>query len=115
MYKWHTQYPGGFRQKPAKLIHQKDPTAVLRKAVYGMLPRNKLRHKWMERLHLFEGEEHPFEQNIYAELKGSRDADASGVRLAAGIIRGSVGGCQFNDADHAFRRPAPSSGLISTA
>ena len=36
-------FPGGLKERPAKLEHAKDPTSVLRRAVYGMLPKNKLR------------------------------------------------------------------------
>lgn len=37
------RFPGGLKERPAKLEHAKDPTSVLRRAVYGMLPKNKLR------------------------------------------------------------------------
>lgn len=39
---------------------QRKPTEILRKAVLGMLNRNKLRHKYIEpRLRIYEGPEHP--------------------------------------------------------
>ena len=37
------RFPGGLKERPAKLEHAKDPTSALRRAVYGMLPKNKLR------------------------------------------------------------------------
>lgn len=49
LYRRHTGYPGGFREVAAKDMHAKKPTEVIRKAVYGMLPRNKLRKTWMSR------------------------------------------------------------------
>ena len=37
------RYPGGLKERAAKDQHQKDPVKVLYDAVYGMLPKNKLR------------------------------------------------------------------------
>ena len=37
------RYPGGLKERPAQREHAKDPTSALRRAVYGMLPKNKLR------------------------------------------------------------------------
>jgi large subunit ribosomal protein L13 len=46
----HTMYPGGLRRTPMKKIFEKDPTEVIKRAVYGMLPKNKLRNEMMKRL-----------------------------------------------------------------
>jgi len=51
-YYHHTMYPGGIRRTPMKKVFDKDPTEVLRRAVYGMLPKNKLRNEMMKRLTL---------------------------------------------------------------
>lgn len=52
---------------------------VLKKAVRGMLPKNRLRDKRLERLKVFEGESHPYNRNI--------------VRFAGKKVRnGDVGG-----------------------
>ncbi len=37
------RFPGGLKERSARLQFDKDPTEILRKAVYGMLPKNKLR------------------------------------------------------------------------
>ena len=37
------RFPGGLKERSAERQLEKDPTEVLRKAVYGMLPKNKLR------------------------------------------------------------------------
>ncbi|KLJ09247.1 large subunit ribosomal protein L13 [Blastomyces silverae] len=37
---------------------------VLRKAVSGMLPKNRLREKRLARLKVFEGQAHPYKKNI---------------------------------------------------
>ena len=48
---WHyTGYPGGIRKITYGELKEKDASAPLRKAVYGMLPKNKLRDKMIKRL-----------------------------------------------------------------
>lgn len=37
------RFPGGLKERSAQQQLEKDPTEILRKAVYGMLPKNKLR------------------------------------------------------------------------
>lgn len=37
------RFPGGLKERSARLQFEKDPTEILRKAVYGMLPKNNLR------------------------------------------------------------------------
>lgn len=49
-YYHHTTHPGGLRRTPLKKVFEKDPAEVLRRAVYGMLPKNKLRNNMMKRL-----------------------------------------------------------------
>ncbi len=49
----HSGYPGGLKEITYKELFAKDPNEVLRKAIYGMLPRNKLRAKMMKRLKLY--------------------------------------------------------------
>jgi len=39
--------------------------AVLKKAVRGMLPKNRLRDKRLARLKVFEGAAHPYKENIF--------------------------------------------------
>lgn len=70
LYRHHTGYPGGLKEIIAKDLHKKDSTRVLWRAVNGMLPKNNLRPVWMKRLYLFEDEQHPYAENIYAKLEG---------------------------------------------
>ncbi len=50
IYYHHTGYLGGLKETPLKTLFKKDPDRVLRKAVFGMLPKNKLRAKQIKRL-----------------------------------------------------------------
>ncbi|XP_069587940.1 large ribosomal subunit protein uL13m isoform X2 [Ranitomeya imitator] len=74
VYSSHTGYPGGFKQVPAFALHRKDPTAIVRLATYGMLPKNLYRRTMMQRLHLFPEETIPEEilKNLVTELKQPR-------------------------------------------
>lgn len=49
-YKWHTTHPGGLKTKLVKDVFAKNPGEVLRVAVFGMLPKNKLRDRMIKRL-----------------------------------------------------------------
>lgn len=51
-------YPGGITSIALKDLLKKDATKVIKNAVYGMLPKNKLRDKGMLRLHVYVGTEH---------------------------------------------------------
>lgn len=50
VYRHHTGYLGNLKEIPMKVIFAKNPGEVLRKAVLGMLPKNKLRAKQIKRL-----------------------------------------------------------------
>ncbi|OGB75183.1 50S ribosomal protein L13 [candidate division Kazan bacterium RIFCSPHIGHO2_01_FULL_49_10] len=55
----YTGYPGGIRRKPlARVMAEKSPEA-LRHAVYGMLPKNRLRKGRMDNLKIYAGGDHP--------------------------------------------------------
>jgi len=49
-YRHHTGYLGGLKEIPLKKIFQENPSQILKKAVYGMLPKNKLRDRQINRL-----------------------------------------------------------------
>lgn len=46
----HSGYPGGFKEVSMKRVFDKNPAEVLRRAVSGMLPKNRLRAKQIKRL-----------------------------------------------------------------
>ena len=59
VYTRYTGYPGGQRFTTPKEIMAKKPTEVLRMAVKGMLPKNRLGSKLLNNLYLYAGNEHP--------------------------------------------------------
>lgn len=56
-YYHHTGYIGHLKSKTMKEIFQKNPEEIIRRAVWGMLPKNKLRDIWMKNLEIRQGEE----------------------------------------------------------
>jgi large subunit ribosomal protein L13 len=61
LYYRHSGYPGGLRQRPLREQLERRPTEVLRKAVKGMLPRNRLARQQITKLKIYAGPEHPHE------------------------------------------------------
>ena len=57
IYYHHSGYPGGIKQINLEEFLKKDSREVIRKAVYGMLPKNKLRDKVIKKLKLYKKEE----------------------------------------------------------
>lgn len=60
----HSGYPGGFRQEALGKLKERMPQEVIRKSVHGMLPDNKLRDSMLKRLHVYVGEEHPYQDKL---------------------------------------------------
>lgn len=56
IYYHHSGYPGGIKGVRLEEAMAKDSRQVVRKAVYGMLPKNKLRDKMIKKLELYKGE-----------------------------------------------------------
>ncbi len=52
MYYRHSGYPGGLRERTYKEQFERDPKEIMRRAVFGMLPKNRLRSNRMTRLNL---------------------------------------------------------------
>lgn len=52
----YSGYPGGLKETTLKTVMEKDPGEALRSAVYGMLPKNKLRALAMRRLFIYQKE-----------------------------------------------------------
>jgi len=66
VYYRHSQYPGGFKQETFDKLMDRNPVKVIEKAVFGMLPKNKLRTARMKRLKVFVGSVHPYQKHVDA-------------------------------------------------
>lgn len=64
-YYTHTTRPGSLKQMSMDAMFAKwGGGEVLKRAVRGMLPKNRLRHKRLARLKVFEGFAHPYKPNL---------------------------------------------------
>ena len=59
MYYRHSGYPGGLRSRTLREELDRRPTEVLRRAVKGMLPKNRLARAQLRKLKIYAGPEHP--------------------------------------------------------
>ena len=59
VYRWHTLYPGGMREKSVTEMFAKNPEKVVELAVKGMLPKNKLGKAMAKKLKVYGGADHP--------------------------------------------------------
>jgi len=59
MYYRHSGYPGGLKQRTLREQLDRRPTEVLRTAVKGMLPKNRLARQQITKLKIYAGPEHP--------------------------------------------------------
>jgi large subunit ribosomal protein L13 len=57
VYRRHSGYPGGFKEVSVRSLMQKRPEEVIREAVLGMLPKNKLRARRARKLRVYAGSE----------------------------------------------------------
>ena len=57
----HSGYPGGIKEITLKDLLEKKPEEVIRKAVWGMIPKNKLGRAIYKKLKVYKGSDHPHE------------------------------------------------------
>ena len=71
MYHSHSGFPGGLRSRTLRTQLERRPTEVLRKAVKGMLPRNRLARQQITKLKIYAGPTHPHEAQAPKQLEVS--------------------------------------------
>jgi len=55
----HSGYPGGLRSDSYEQLMARTPEKILHKAIWGMMPHNKLGRKMFKKLKIYAGSEHP--------------------------------------------------------
>ena|ERR1035437_9725177 len=60
----HSGYPGGFKAEKLKDLRQRNPEEIIKHAVSGMVPQNKLRALMLKRLYVFAGQEHTYKDKF---------------------------------------------------
>jgi large subunit ribosomal protein L13 len=71
MYYRHSGYPGGLKKRTLNDMLERRPEEVIRLAVKGMLPRNRLARKQLTKLKVYAGPDHPHaaQQPVPLEIK----------------------------------------------
>jgi len=59
VYYWHSGYRGGLKAATAKELLEKSPERLIKDAVWGMLPKNRLGRQVFKKLKVYKGPEHP--------------------------------------------------------
>ena len=69
VYRRHSGYPGGMKETSYEQMLTRKPTEILRKAVYGMMPKTRLARKQFKKLKIYAGPEHPHAAQDPQELE----------------------------------------------
>lgn len=64
LYGHFSGHPGGLKQKALWQVKQEKPTEPIRHAVWGMLPKNKLRARLVTRLYIYPEADHPYKEKF---------------------------------------------------
>jgi large subunit ribosomal protein L13 len=64
LYGRYSGYPGGLKEKPLWKVREEHPEDIIRHAVMGMLPKNKLRDRMITRLYVFPEADHPYKSKF---------------------------------------------------
>lgn len=67
MYGHYSGFPGGLKQKALWQVRAEKPTEIIRSAVFGMLPKNKIRDRLITRLYIYPGAFHPYASKFAAK------------------------------------------------
>ena len=66
----HSGYPGGFKSETLERLLERRPEEVIRRAVRGMLPQNRLGEQMARKLYIYAGPEHPHQAQRPEKLAG---------------------------------------------
>ena len=83
VYARHSGYPGGFRQETLGDLLARRPEEVIRRAVKGMLPRNRLGVQQLRKLKIYAGAQHPHEAQQPETMVIARPRLSQAERTAA--------------------------------
>ncbi|TRZ77265.1 50S ribosomal protein L13 [bacterium] len=64
IHRHHSGYMGGLKEIPMADYFERFPDKVMREAISGMMPRNKLRTPMMRRLHMFKNDNHSYKDKF---------------------------------------------------
>jgi len=65
----HTGFPGGLKTRSFSSMLQKNPNSIIKNAVKGMLPKNRLNKKIIKKLKIYANQDHPHEAQKLEDIK----------------------------------------------
>ena len=69
VYRRHSGYPGGLKETGYGRMMERRPEEILRRAVYGMMPKTRLARQQLRKLKIYAGPEHPHAAQNPQELE----------------------------------------------
>ena len=85
IYTRYSGYPGGLKKETLGHLRERKPEEIIRRAVSGMLPKNKLRKQRLKRLFVYAAGKHPYDKKFKTK-DTSLPADATHQALQAGEV-----------------------------
>lgn len=67
IYYRYSGYPGGLTMTPLGKMREEHPDRIIKFAVSGMLPQNKLRDPRLKKLHVYADETHPYQDKFKSQ------------------------------------------------
>lgn len=67
IYDSYSGFPGGRKVLRLEEVRARKPELIIKSAVSGMLPKNKLRARMLERLYIYKGDSHPYSNKFKGE------------------------------------------------
>ena len=68
MYHSHSGYPGGIKSESFNSLKQRKQEKIIERAIWGMLPKNRLGREVLKKLHIYPDDNHPHEGQNPKEL-----------------------------------------------
>ena len=68
MYHSHSGYPGGIKSESFNSLRQRKPEKIIERAVWGILPKNRLGRAVLKKLHIYPDANHPHQSQNPKEL-----------------------------------------------
>ncbi|MDP2637914.1 MAG: 50S ribosomal protein L13 [Candidatus Levybacteria bacterium] len=72
IYSRHSGYPGGYRAESLMDLRKRNPSDIIKFAVSGMLPQNKLQDRMLTRLFIFKGAEHTYGDKFKVKVEDKK-------------------------------------------
>lgn len=68
IYYRHSGFPGGLKKESLEGLRKRRPTEIIKRAVVGMMPKNRLAKQMMKKLFVYAGSEHPHGDKEFKKL-----------------------------------------------